>query len=131
MPNEAPETMVIPPETVNRIAGEGSFTSAMVDTRTGLVLGAEPGSDSATLAEFAGALPELFRATDVSEHLHTARLDAAAPAKIRDLVLVSPGRVHVAQRLPRDPGLAVAVVASRSGSLGWIVAEARARLTRA
>jgi hypothetical protein len=119
------------PETANRTSVDGSFSSAMVDTRTGLVLGAEPGSDAATLAEFAAALPELFRAADVSEHLHSARLDAAAPAEVRDLVLVSPSRVHVAQRLPQDPALAVAVVAGRSGSLGWIVGEARARLTRA
>jgi hypothetical protein len=131
MPNEAPETMLLPTEAASRIVVDGSFTSAMVDTRNGLVLGAEPGSDSATLADFAAALPELFRATDVSEHLHSTRLDAAAPAQIRDLVLVSPGRVHVAQRLPREPALAVAVVASRTASLGWIVAEARARLTRA
>jgi hypothetical protein len=103
----------------------------MVDTRSGLILGAEPGTDTATLAEFAAALPELFRAADVSERLHLARLDAIAPAQIRDLVLVSPRRVHVAQRLPRDPELAVVSVASRTGSLGWIVAEARAKLTRA
>ena len=110
---------------------DDSFTSALVDTRTGLVLGAEAGTDPTRLADFASALPELFRATDVSERLLTGRLDAAAPAGVRDLVLVSTCRVHVAQRLPRDPDLAVVSVSGRGASLGWIVAEARAKLSRA
>jgi hypothetical protein len=131
MPNEAPHTTNVPNQAQSRAAADDSLDSAMVDTRSGLILGAEPGTDTATLAEFAAALPELFRTADVSERLHLARLDAVAPAPIRDLVLVSPRRVHVAQRLPGDPELAVVSVASRTGSLGWIVAEARAKLTRA
>lgn len=131
MATETPGATHSPTRSVDATTDDGSFTSAVVDTRTGLVLGAEAGTDPAPLADFASALPELFRAADVSERLQSARLDAAAPAGMRDLVLVSPRRVHVAQRLPRDPELAVVCVASRTASLGWIVAQARTKLTRA
>jgi hypothetical protein len=108
--------------------GDGPLVSALVETTTGRVLEATPLAGE-QLREFCAALPELFRAA-AAPALVFGRLDAPAKALLKDLVLVSSTRVHVAQRLPNEGALAVASVSDRSESIGSIVSEARARLAR-
>jgi hypothetical protein len=111
-------------------AAEGPLLSALVETETGRVLDGPPPAESAPLREFCAALPVLFAESNVAPALVFSRLGGSAPVALRDLLLVSHTRVHVVQRVPSQPDLAVACVADRSESVGWIVAQARARLER-
>jgi len=111
-----------------RTTSDGALSSALVQSSTGKVLEVRAGSEG--LEEFATALPELMGAPSLARALSVGRLQTATAGYLQDLVLVSPERVHVAQRLPENPELAVVSVARRSASLGWIVSEARATLNR-
>lgn len=108
-------------------SSDGGLSSVLVQASTGRILDVPTGNES--VEEFATALPELFGAPSLSRALSLGRLEAATSGCLQDLVLVSAERVHVAQRLPQNPELAVVSVAKRSASLGWIVSEARARLS--
>lgn len=108
--------------------GDGGLVSARVDTRTGLLIDEAP-SVPATLAEFAAALPELLVPVSAVSRLVLEPL-VGPPRVLKELVLISPRGVHVAQLLPEHTGVAVVSAADRSASLGWVVSEARARLTR-
>ena len=74
--------------------------------------------EAPALESFAAAVPEL---------LASARTAALG---LQDILLVSRQRVHIAQRVPQSPGIALATVAPRTRSVGLIVSEARARLER-
>lgn len=105
-----------------------TLVSARVDTRSGLLVD-ESTSLSGTLAEFAAALPELLAPVSAVSKLVLEPL--VGPARVlKELVLISPRRVHLAQRLPEQPEVALVSAADRGASLGWIVSEARARLGR-
>lgn len=101
---------------------DDELISVLVEARTGHV--AElAGDESRVLDDFRATVPELF-----SPAVHLTLGAESAPLELRDLVLVSPQRVHVAQRVPRDPKLVLVSVSSRSRSLGLVVSETRARL---
>ena len=76
-------------------------------------------------------MPELFANDRVSWELVFQRLKRADELDgLQDLVLVSRRHVHIAIRSTRDPSLVLIGVAPRTRSIGLIVSEARARLTR-
>jgi hypothetical protein len=96
--------------------------SVLVEAHTGHVAGLA-GDECRVLDDFRATVPELF-----SPAVHLTLGAESAPLELRDLVLVSPKRVHVAQRVPRDPKLVLVSVSNRSKSLGLVVSETRARL---
>jgi hypothetical protein len=101
--------------------------SALVEASSGRVLRAlSSASGSENLVEFATAVPELLGAPNPARSLALGSLKGTTSAPLRDLVLVSPARVHVAQRTERDPDRVVLCVTERGPSIGWIVSQARA-----
>jgi len=113
------------PETAQ---GDDALVSARVDTRTGLLID-DPAPLPATLAEFAAALPELLAPVSAVSKLVLEPM-LGPPRVLKELVLISPRGVHLAQRLPDHPEIALVSAAQRGTSLGWVVSEARARLAR-
>jgi hypothetical protein len=109
-----------------------SLVSALADLRMGTLLGSpENGAAADRLESFASAVPELFANDRVSWELVFQRLKRADELDgLQDLVLVSRRHVHIAIRSTRDPSLVLIGVAPRTRSIGLIVSEARARLTR-
>lgn len=98
--------------------------SVLAVARTGRVADPLVGSEAHALDDFRSTLPELFAPAGTQ-----LTFDAShEPAVLRDLVLISPKRVHVAQRVPRDPSLVLVSVSNRSSNIGLVVSEARARL---
>jgi hypothetical protein len=115
---------------MQRATSDGEFSSAFAEIRSGALIDGGPGDAPPPLQDFAAALPELF-ADGCSRSMVFRLDDAAAAAGLDDIVLISPRRVHVAQRVPDEPGLALVSVSARTGSIGLILSEARARLARA
>lgn len=109
-----------------------SLISALADLRMGTLLGSlETGAAAERLENFAAAVPELFANDRVSWELVFQRLKRADELDgLQDLVMVSRRNVHIAIRSTRDPSLVLIAVAPRTRSIGLIVSEARARLTR-
>jgi hypothetical protein len=105
------------------------LVSAFVDVRFGAFVGADEAPRA--LEDFASAIPELLNGQRVSGTVLIGHLDTAVTAEFHDIVLVSAKRVHFAQRLPENPRIALVCVASRNRSVGLILSEARARMTRA
>jgi len=107
----------------------GALVSALADATSGRLVEA-PGVEATALEGFAGALPELFETAITAHGLEAGRLDSKTVSGLQDLVLVSPTRVHVAQRLVRNPRAVLLSVADRESSIGWIVSQARSELDR-
>jgi hypothetical protein len=112
------------------IPADSDLSSALVDIRTGTVVEAGAAGNAQGLEDFAAVLPELF-ADPCSRSMVFRLADAASAAGLDDIVLISPRRVLVAQRVPAEPGLALVSVSTRAGSIGLVLSEARARLARA
>jgi hypothetical protein len=89
---------------------DADLVAGLADLSSGELLGDET---VPSLEAFASAAPELF-----------------ADSALLDIVLVSPDRVHVAQRVPDEARLAHLSVARRTRSVGLILSEARARMGR-
>ena len=106
--------------------------SALADLRMGTLLGSlESGAAAERLENFAAAVPELFATNRVSWELVFQRLKQADELDgLQDLVMVSRRHVHIAIRSARDPSIVLIAAAPRTRSIGLIVSEARARLTR-
>jgi hypothetical protein len=116
---------------MGRLMTDSELASVLADVGTGDLVESPPDSDAAgRLADFAAALPELFASASLSRRALYGRLDDDATSGLQDIVLISPRRVHVAQRVRNEPGLALVSVAPRTESIGLILSEARARLTR-
>jgi hypothetical protein len=110
---------------------DAPLVSALADSRNGRLLSAPSGSPRALALEgFATVLPELFDGRSVARSLTSGRIDGGGAAPLEDIVLVGKSRVYVAQRVPNEPGLVLATVAGRDASLGYVVSEARASLSR-
>src|SRR5262249_42661962 len=110
---------------------EAPLLSALADSRSGTLLSPPSGSPRARALEgFTTVLPELFEGPRVAQTLTSGRIDGGAVAALEDIVLVGRDRVYVAQRVPHEPALVLATVAGRDASLGYVVSEARASLTR-
>lgn len=109
-----------------------TLVSALADLRMGTLLGGpEGGAAAERLESFASAVPELFATDRVSWELVFQRLRRADELDgLQDLVLVSRRHVHVAIRSTRDPSIVLIAVAPRTRSIGMIVSEARARMSR-
>jgi hypothetical protein len=104
--------------------------SLLADAETGRLVDAGKNVEAAaSLVDFAAALPELLGGGAAPHSVSFERAGAQMDDGLQDLVMVSPERVHVAQRLPIDPRMALVSVANRTASIGWIVSEARSRLT--
>lgn len=116
---------------VEQVAGT-PLVSALADLRLGTLLGGpEGGAAAERLESFASAVPELFATDRVSWELVFQRLRRADELDgLQDMVLVSRRHVHIAIRSTRDPSIVLIAVAPRTRSIGMIVSEARARLTR-
>lgn len=110
-------------------AAQEDLVSAFVDVRFGAFVDRENGPRA--LEDFASAIPELLNSQRVSGSVLIGHLDTAVSAEFHDIVLVSAKHVHFAQRLPDNPRVALVSVASRNRSVGLILSEARARMTRA
>lgn len=107
----------------------GVLVSALADAQSGRLLLPPPASPRAPLLEgLAASLPEIFAGSSPMQRLTSGH--ESSPAGLDDLVLVGSNRVYVAQRVPHERRLALLTVAEREASLGWIVSEARASLTR-
>lgn len=106
--------------------------SALADLRMGTLLGSlESGAAADRLESFASAVPELFANDRVSWELVFKRLKQADELDgLQDLVMVSRRHVHIAIRSVRDPSLVLIAIGPRTRSIGLMVSEARARLTR-
>ncbi len=129
-PWNSPATSGVRPLARGPVPDDGALTSAVVTIRTGHCVEASPDAGGGhPLTEVAAALPEIFGTTDVGGNRALGRLQAGS-LELEDLVLISPARVHVVQRLPKDEDRALVSVAKRGGSIGWIVSESRARLER-
>jgi hypothetical protein len=109
-------------------APDGDLLSAIVDARFGAFV--DDDERPSALEDFASAIPELLSSQRVSGSVVIGHLDHAVSAEFHDMVLVSPKKVHFAQRLPQNPRLCLVSVAPRNRSVGLILSEARARMTR-
>ncbi|MET0594506.1 MAG: hypothetical protein ABW133_17530 [Polyangiaceae bacterium] len=109
-------------------APDDDLVSATVDTRFGVFVDAH--NSPAVLEDFASAIPELLSSQRVSGSVVIGQLDHAVTAELHDIVLVSPKKVHFAQRLPQNSRHCLVCVAPRNRSVGLILSEARARMTR-
>lgn len=105
--------------------------SALVDVRLGAVLEAPDGLDpNGQLEALAAAASDLLGTQRVAwSQLFAQPQSDEASAELRDMVLVSRSYVHVVQRLPSDPQLALVSIAPRTRNLGLIITETRDRLT--
>jgi len=105
-----------------------ALISALADAASGRLVETS-GAATSALESFAAELPELFEVALTAHGLEAGRLESKT-AGLQDLVLVSPTRVHVAQRLVRNPRAVLLSVADREASVGWVVSEARSELAR-
>lgn len=117
---------VRPPESE---LGDRALVSAVASIAAGKLSEETSPAERVALGGFAAALPELFD-PGVLRRLSFGRPGPEGAGELEELMLVSPARVHVAQRLPSDRRRAVVSVAKRGPSIGWIVAEARATSNR-
>lgn len=125
-------TSGVRPATRVRADEEAVLVSALVEVRTGRFVDALPAeAGQLPIAELATALPELFGARGAAARSRIWGEIQQDQPELVDLVLISPQRVHVLQRLPNEAGTALVSVAHRGASIGWIVSEARSRLERA
>lgn len=106
--------------------------SAVADLRMGTLIGSDDGGAALErLESFASAVPELFATDRVSWEVVFQRLKRADELDgLQDLVMVSRRHVHIAIRSTRDRSIVLLAVAPRTRSIGLIVSEARACLTR-
>lgn len=101
----------------------------LVEIDSGRVLGPLPAPAGALpVSEVVSAVPEIFGAQALLKHRLLGEM--AVLSELLDLVLISPTRVHVLQRVPAEPARALVSVAGRENSVGWVVSEARSRLER-
>src|ERR1044071_4952595 len=107
---------------------DADLLSAIVDTRFGAFV--DGANSPARLEDFASAIPELLSSQRVSGSVVIGQLDHAVTAELHDIVLVSPKRVHFAQRLPQNSRHCLVCVAPRNRSVGLILSEARSRMPR-
>lgn len=103
------------------------LVSAIVDTRFGVFV---EKTSPAALEDFASAIPELLSSQRASGSVVIGQLDHAVSVEFHDIVLVSPKKVHFAQRLPQNTRHCLVCVAPRNRSVGLILSEARERMTR-
>ena len=104
--------------------------SALADARSGTVLEAPDGLDGeGRLEALAASAPDLLGTHRVSWEQVFAHPGRSEPgAGLHDVVLVSRSYVHVVQRLPSDPEVALVSIAPRTRNLGLIITETRDRL---
>jgi hypothetical protein len=110
-------------------ATDGALVSTLANVATGKLADGTTAVEREALEGFAAALPELFE-PGIARRMWLGSLEDDGTHRLEDLVLVSPRRVHVAQRIPGERMQVVVSVARRGGSIGWILSEARAALTR-
>jgi hypothetical protein len=105
------------------------LSCALADMRIGTIVGMSGTTLNESLEGLAAATPELFATDRISWELVFGRLKRAEELEgLRDLVLVSKQRVHVALRSQQNPSLVLIGTAPRTRSIGAIVSEARVRL---
>jgi hypothetical protein len=110
-------------------ASDSGLACAIADLRIGALVGVNGVAVDERLEGLAAATPELFATDRISWELVFGRLKRVDELEgLRDIVLVSKHRVHVALRSQHNPSLVLIGVAQRTRSIGSIVSEARARL---
>lgn len=106
---------------------------ALVDLKSGTVLDtASGGALGQRLADLGSAAPELFRAgagTDFSTLFKRLGSERNGDS-FQEIVLLSPTRAHVVQRVPSRPGLALVASSTDIRKVGLLLFGAHARITQ-